>query len=189
MWGDDIYDAAYAERIRSTRLTESDVQGTNLPPLPNQAENDATVLGIDANDNSIRDDVELEIFTMYPGEGKKRERVAALQYAQAKQLLFRWVIGKESMEAYLEKGSRASGCISSLSSLDKPISEMGLAIEEENELLRKLSRMDDSFEKPLKEMIFNSTSRKETSKQIYKKYMTGSTSYPDEQCDIVVPKQ
>lgn len=189
MWGDDIYDTAYADRIRGTRLSENDVQGTYLPPLPNQTENDATVLGVDVNDNSIRDDVEVKIFAMYPGDDKKRERVAALQYAQAEQLLFRWVIGKESMEAYLEKDSKAFMCISDLNRPAIGLADMGLTDEEINELSRQYSRQRDMFEEPFSNMIQNTSSRKNAYKDLFRKHMTGYSLPSGEQCDIAIPKQ
>ena len=52
--------------------------GTNLPPQPYEPENDATVAGLDKNNNGIRDDVELAIFAKYPKSAKIR--AAELQY-------------------------------------------------------------------------------------------------------------
>jgi hypothetical protein len=188
MWGDDIFDNAHAERIRAITLSLEDVEGKNLPPVPNQAENDSTIVGIDANDNLIRDDVELDIFTKYPGDSLKRERAAALQYAQAEQLFFMWVIGKLSMEAYLEKSSRAFGCVSNLSRPSKLISEMGLSDDEANELSRQIKRIQESVYVPIGKMMKNTLLREEEAKHIYKKYMTGSSSSGGEMCDIVIKK-
>ena len=55
---------AQVEKIHNTKLTLNDVMRTNLPPEPVDA--DETVAGIDANQNGIRDDVELAIFKEYP---------------------------------------------------------------------------------------------------------------------------
>ena len=52
---------AQVEKIHNTKLNLDDVMGKNLPPNP-EALADATVEGIDANNNGIRDDVELAIF-------------------------------------------------------------------------------------------------------------------------------
>ena len=57
--------AEQVAKIHATKLTLDDVFGKNLPPEPS-AEADKTVQGIDANENGIRDDVELAIFKEYP---------------------------------------------------------------------------------------------------------------------------
>jgi len=54
------------DKINSTVLTLADVMGENLPKKPDQILNDSTIAGIDANNNMIRDDVELAIFEKYP---------------------------------------------------------------------------------------------------------------------------
>ena len=46
-------------RIHAQKITLDDVMGTKLPPEPSQELNDSTIEGIDANQNGIRDDVEL----------------------------------------------------------------------------------------------------------------------------------
>jgi len=60
-----------------------DVMGVNLPPDPG-TEADKTVVGIDANNNGIRDDVELAIFREYPDSAKTR--AVLLQYALVLQM-------------------------------------------------------------------------------------------------------
>ena len=56
-------------KIHATKLTLDDVMGKNLP-VPSGVEGppdyDATIAGVDANKNGIRDDVELAIFKEYP---------------------------------------------------------------------------------------------------------------------------
>ncbi len=66
------------EKIHNTKLTLDDVIGTNLPPDPGTLA-DQTIAGVDANDNGIRDDVELAIFNAYPDSAKTR--AVLLQYA------------------------------------------------------------------------------------------------------------
>ena len=70
--------------INSRKLSIEDVEGKNLPQKPNPSLVDATIAGIDANKNDIRDDVELAIFEKYPYD--KKIRSAMLQYAMALQL-------------------------------------------------------------------------------------------------------
>jgi hypothetical protein len=53
----------------------------NLPPEPDETENNATILGVDTNENNIRDDVERQIaFELYenPAEMKRHMRYAQL---------------------------------------------------------------------------------------------------------------
>ncbi|KKU67569.1 MAG: hypothetical protein UX89_C0014G0039 [Parcubacteria group bacterium GW2011_GWA2_47_16] len=61
--------AEQVARIHATKLTIDDVFGKNLP-VPSEVEGppdyDATIAGVDANENGIRDDVELAIFKEYP---------------------------------------------------------------------------------------------------------------------------
>jgi len=52
-------------KIHNTKLTLDDVMGKNLPPDPG-ALADTTIQGVDANNNGIRDDVELAVFKKYP---------------------------------------------------------------------------------------------------------------------------
>jgi len=58
-------------KIHATKLTLEDVMGTNLPPDPGAHAND-TIEGVDANQNGIRDDVELAIFREYPDSARTR---------------------------------------------------------------------------------------------------------------------
>ena len=74
---------AEVAKIHATKLTIDDVMGKNLPPDPG-ADANKTIAGIDANNNGIRDDVELAIFNAYPNSAKTR--AVLLQYALALQM-------------------------------------------------------------------------------------------------------
>ncbi|MEX2029175.1 MAG: hypothetical protein WD963_01690 [Candidatus Paceibacterota bacterium] len=104
-------------KIHATKLQLSDVMGDNLPPDPG-AEADKTVAGIDANDNGIRDDVELAIFREYSDSAKTR--AVLLQYALALQMQMTLeVVNTETVVATVEDlDSRANICLWSLSSRD-----------------------------------------------------------------------
>ncbi|MFM2414407.1 MAG: hypothetical protein RI911_100 [Candidatus Parcubacteria bacterium] len=184
VWGDDIFDQAHADRIRAIRLTESDVAGEHLPPVPNQAESDATVVGIDANDNLIRDDVELALFTKYPGDEMKRERAAALQYAQAEQLFFMWVIGKLSMEAYLEKDGKAYKCLST--TLSRGVDFSIMSDEDFNIEHSKHTKYVNFVQEEMNKMIHNTSERALHKKNVYEKYMSGYNARMTEYCDIII---
>jgi hypothetical protein len=59
------------------------VDGYTLPPMPPKSANDAMLLGIDTNNNSIRDDVEIYIYNRFQGyTNSKVEREIAMQYAR-----------------------------------------------------------------------------------------------------------
>src|SRR3989344_9044228 len=69
---------AQVAKINAAKLQPSDVMGDNLPQDPG-VDADKTIAGIDANNNGIRDDVELAVFKEYPNSAKTR--AVLLQYA------------------------------------------------------------------------------------------------------------
>src|SRR3989344_9324919 len=100
-------------KIHATKLTMADIMGENLPPEPDPALKDATIAGIDANQNGIRDDVELAIFKEYPNSAKTR--AALLQYALALQMEFtQSFTNTEIVTAVAEQTSRGDDCVSEL---------------------------------------------------------------------------
>ena len=63
------------------------INGYTLPPEPDPDQNNATLLGIDSNDNGIRDDVERYVIKRYAQDPKypKTKTAIALQYAWSSQ--------------------------------------------------------------------------------------------------------
>ncbi len=106
---DEDKTAAAVADIHAQKITLADVEGKNLPPVPDKAENDATVAGIDKNSNGIRDDVELAIFEKYSSD--KKSRAAALQYAMAEQMYLTEVFNTETWKAVAEETGRAGLCL------------------------------------------------------------------------------
>ncbi len=102
-------------KIHATKLTFDDVMGTNLPPDPG-ANADKTIAGVDANNNGIRDDVELAIFKAYPDSAKTR--AALLQYALTLQLEMTLpILNTDTVTAIIaDNDTRAHICIWSISS-------------------------------------------------------------------------
>ncbi|PIT90930.1 hypothetical protein COU17_03160 [Candidatus Kaiserbacteria bacterium CG10_big_fil_rev_8_21_14_0_10_49_17] len=96
-------------RIQSQHLALKDVTGENLPSAPDEKLVDATIEGIDANQNGIRDDVELAIFERYPNDIKIR--AALLQYAMALQLELTEVFNSETWVAAVKLSGRGTGCV------------------------------------------------------------------------------
>ena len=98
--------------IAARHITLADVEGTNLPPVPYQPENDATVAGIDKNGNGIRDDVERAIFANYPNDAKIR--AAELQYAMTEQMFLTDVFNTDTWKAAAYQDARSAVCISEI---------------------------------------------------------------------------
>ena len=106
--------AEQVAKIHATILTLDDVMGKNVPPDPG-AEADKTVQGIDANENGIRDDVELAIFKEYPNSAKTR--AVLLQYALALQMeMIQPIVNMETVTAVAEKTSGGYYCIGEITS-------------------------------------------------------------------------
>lgn len=62
------------------------INGHVLPPEPDPVINNSTLLGIDSNNNGVRDDVEIYIIKRFSKEDFPKTRTAlAMQYAWAKQ--------------------------------------------------------------------------------------------------------
>jgi hypothetical protein len=96
-------------KIHNTKLTIDDVMGKNLPPDPGILA-DATVQGIDANNNGIRDDVELAVFKEYPNSAKTR--AVLLQYALAMQMeAIQPIFNQDVVVAVTQEGDRAYLCV------------------------------------------------------------------------------
>src|SRR3989338_6729309 len=101
--------AEQVAKIHATTLMLYEVMGKNVPPDPG-AEADKTVVGVDANENGIRDDVELAIFKEYPNSAKTR--AVLLQYALALQMeMIQPIVNMETVTAVAEDGDRAYMCI------------------------------------------------------------------------------
>jgi len=95
-------------RIHATKLVWSDVNGT-LPPEPDPAENNATLVGVDSNKNGIRDDVERAIYLKY--KDTPRVAIAALQYAKELQMEFTEVRNSETLVAVIQEEDRGFQCV------------------------------------------------------------------------------
>ena len=64
------------------------INGHTLPPEPNPAINNATLLGVDSNENGVRDDVEIYIYKRFRNfENSRKDRAIAMQYAKATQII------------------------------------------------------------------------------------------------------
>ena len=119
------------EKIHSTRLQLSDVMGENLPPDPGEAADD-TIAGVDANENGIRDDVELAVFEKYPKSAKKR--AVSLQYAMALQMMTtQEIFNTDTATAVIQQKSRAYECVGDNSEVRNFVDEKQLNTKERKE--------------------------------------------------------
>lgn len=94
--------------IHANKLTWADING-DLPPEPDAATNNATLAGVDSNQNGIRDDVERAIYIKYKSTPKVA--IAMLQYAKALQMEFTHVRNSETLVAVIQVESRGSLCV------------------------------------------------------------------------------
>jgi hypothetical protein len=160
--------------IQATTLRMSDVSGENLPPVPDPNLVDATVEGIDANTNGIRDDVELAIFERYPDDPVVRS--AMLQYAMGLQLELTKVFNEETWVAAVEESGRGLGCV-----LDTAPST---SLENTEEEIRAALAIGDARIEEVEELVLNSDMRLLRREEVYS-FTTGhgSSDKPND-CDI-----
>ena len=157
---------AQVEKIHNTKLTLDDVMGKNLPPDPGALANQ-TVAGIDANNNGIRDDVELAVFKEYPNSAKTR--AVLLQYALALQMEFTLpILNTETATAIIEdNNNRAHICIWSISSRSD---------------MKKFTTETDKNEKFIEQLQFNTEQRKKAQDNFYTYVRSYSAS--NDGCDL-----
>ncbi|MCC7500789.1 hypothetical protein IT396_03255 [Candidatus Nomurabacteria bacterium] len=93
--------------IRANKLTWADING-DLPAEPDVATNNSTLVGVDSNQNGIRDDVERAIYNKYKSTPKVA--IAMLQYAKALQMEFTHVMNSETFVAVIQQEGRGYGC-------------------------------------------------------------------------------
>ncbi|MEK7557733.1 MAG: hypothetical protein AAB530_00800 [Patescibacteria group bacterium] len=198
--------------IHNQKLKMEDVMRKDLPPEPDEKLNNSTLNGIDTNNNSIRDDVEIAIFKLYPDSA--RIRSGALQYAKAMQMHFRKdIINSETFVAVLQEDSRGFYCFSR-TFLSKITKEMNKESEEERaireketkfpknsfeyneyvwggEITKKINKISsEEFEeeenrrKVIQDLVFNNEARKNKKESNYEKYMTSYGDLRGNNCDI-----
>jgi hypothetical protein len=157
---------AQVEKIHNTKLTLDDVMGKNLPPDPG-ALADQTVAGIDANNNGIRDDVELAIFNAYPNSAKTR--AVLLQYALALQMEFiQPIINREIVTAVAEDEGSAYMCVGEVTSRAD---------------FNKFIKISDQLHSFVEDKQLNTDARKQAQKDFFNGHLD-SYSDSDKTCDV-----
>lgn len=163
------------KQIRAQKLTLTDVMGENLPPEPDANLNDATLEGVDANYNGIRDDVEIAIFKLHPDSA--RIRAAQLQYAMALQNeMTSKVFNSETLVAVIQKEGRAFSCIGETAPK--------VTLQDSNEKWTEQDKVVKTRVKEVVDFVLNTEIRKQKQNEIYKKYMTSFKELQGENCDI-----
>ena len=174
------------KKILGITLTLNDVYG-ELPPEPSQEINNATVAGVDSNNNHIRDDVERALREKYQHDEKLL--AATLQYAQALQIFI--TLPKTGDEvAYADgKTSRGMSCITV--TMPRLTKEEGLlSLEEGNDEVKKkleiISKNTDEVHTYVYNLVFNHEIRFAASRAKYRMNHGGSASdhSKDNDCDI-----
>ncbi len=157
---------AQVAKIHATKLTLDDVMGKNLPPDPG-IEADKTVQGIDANQNGIRDDVELAVFKEYPNSAKTR--AVLLQYALALQMEFtQTIVNTATVTAVAEDSGRAYMCVGEITS---------------REDIKKFIEVGDKLHGFVESKQLNTEERKKAQTDFYNGNL-GSYASPRETCDL-----
>ncbi|MEK7471097.1 MAG: hypothetical protein AAB623_00405 [Patescibacteria group bacterium] len=165
---------AQVEKIHATKLTLDDVMGKNLPPDPGVLA-DQTVQGIDANNNGIRDDVELAVFKEYPNSAKTR--AVLLQYALALQMeTVQPIVNTITATEVVREQSRGYQCVGSVLFRD----------DNNKKIMDKYFNDGDKLRSFVKDMQFNTKERKDSRNN----FLENVRSYSDldQTCDIDVSK-
>jgi len=163
---------AQVAKIHATKLSMSDVMGDNLPPDPG-VDADKTIEGIDANENGIRDDVELAVFEEYPNSAKTR--AVLLQYALALQMEFiQPIINTTTVTEVITEESRADTCLADT-----------LVPRKSPESSRSSADMEkiDTYIKFIENKQLNTESRKKADQDFYE-YLRSYGESTNEICDI-----
>jgi hypothetical protein len=162
----DIKTDTEVEKIHNTKLTLDDVMGKNLPPDPG-ANADQTIAGVDANQNGIRDDVELAIFNTYPNSAKTR--AVLLQYALALQMeVTQSIVDTATVTAVAEDEGSAYMCVGEITSRQD---------------LKKFIAISDQLHGFVENLQFNTDARKKAQQDFFNGHL-GSYSNSNKTCDL-----
>ncbi len=163
--------------IAAKHLTLDDVIGKNLPPIPNTTEVNATVVGVDANHNGIRDDVELAIFAKYPTDSITRS--AELQYAKALQMYFTDVFSKGTLEAVILQDGRAISCV--WNTVPTPWKNRS---EITQKLATQYGMATDKVSNEVVALVLNTQARTDAQNNVFDTYMGFINDTKGPNCDI-----
>lgn len=155
-------------KIHATRLTHNDVFGPVVAE-PDRVESDKTLVGIDANKNGIRDDVELDIYHAHQDSAKVT--AAMLQYAKELQLEFTSINSSETWVAVQQVQSRGIGCVI------ETAFAMGGTFDIQN-------NRSDEWLNEVEERMFSTDARKQKREEINRKYKSAFVGGGEQDCDL-----
>jgi len=165
------------KQIQATKLTMESVDGKHLPSPPDPTEADATLGGVDANQNGIRDDVELAIFKKYPNDIKLR--AAELQYALALQMYLTEVFTSDTLVAVIHQDERGTSCIND--TVPKPSSSASDAVWSQH------FSEEDARQIEVETLVFSNKERMDKYHNVFHQFMT---SYAEDKstnhCDVQI---
>ena len=103
---DKAYKTTQINEIKYRFYVPEVINGHQLPPEPDPVVNDSTLLGIDANENGVRDDVEIYILQRYADDTEypKTKTAIALQFAKA----YQYIVGHDPKYSYENKTYKQS---------------------------------------------------------------------------------
>ena len=151
---------------------------TEAVPATDRHEDMQAAERVDANNNLIRDDVELAIFDRYPDDPVIRS--AMLQYAMWLQLELTQVFNSETWVAAVQQPARGSGRIFYALAFLSPIQPSEMSDEEFNEFFRGVDREQAGA----KELALNNDTRTQKRDEVYESYATSVGSAKGNDCDI-----
>ena len=179
------------KQIEASRLTLADADGSRLPQGVDEIHANATVEGVDANSNGIRDDVELAIFAKYPisiatssasstkpVDTNLKLRAAELQYAKALQMYLTSVFTKETLVATANQVGRGYSCLGDV--VESP------AIDAPESLWRLYDTEIKKFREEVKALVLNTLSRQSRYEEVFEKYMTSHALSDEQECDLLL---
>ena len=149
--------------IQSQKLDWATAMGKNLPDAPDEALNNTTLVGTDANRNGIRDDIERAISKRRPDSAPIRS--AQLQYALELQQELTQVFNTETWVAEAKYESHAIGCL-----VDTAFASGQLSAASE-------------WQKEVEDLVFNTDARRQKRQQI-EVYESAFVDGTNETCDI-----
>lgn len=170
-------DETRVPEIMAAHITLDDVLGTNLPPAPDPKKVDATMEGIDANKNGIRDDVELALFELHPDDIVLR--AAQLQYAFALQMYFTKVRSEGTLVAVGLQTDRGISCV--WDTVPVPWT----SFEDGNQELSTQHHIDThKISDEIEDLFYNTKARRDSVDELYRKYYKGGGTGQEPYCDI-----
>ncbi len=75
--------ASFSQPQSTSPVSQQTINGITVPPAPDPVANNATLLGVDSNNNGVRDDVERQVATTYGGDANHYD--AAMRAAKSDQ--------------------------------------------------------------------------------------------------------